>query len=73
MKYIQCYKHDQEVYRRGAKLWHIQGDLPVICDDRLFLTSGIDHPFTRDGIFRRLILEDPFDEIARLKAKGASK
>ena len=73
MKYLQCYKHNEEVYKRDIKLWHIQGGVPVICDDRLFLCSGADHPFTRDGVFRRLILEDPMDVINRLKDKGASK
>lgn len=75
MSYLKCYNHDEEVYRRDNLLWHIQGDVPVLCDDRLFLLNHwkADHPYTRDGVLRQLVLEDPIQEIARIKTKGAMK
>lgn len=67
MKSLTCYKHDQEVYRRDNLLWHIQENLPVLCDDQLFICAFKDNPYTRDGVMRRLALDDPIVVIERLK------
>lgn len=65
-EHVQCYLHNEEVYRSGENFIHIrkfgQFTDTVVCKDRLFICESHDHPFTKNGVLRTLIVATVADQ-----------